>query len=469
MENLKSPWTYQLQRNRPLYTLETDTDTDVCIVGGGISGVMTAYYVLKHTQSKVILIDSYIVGHGATGHNAGQLVAELERSTTSLVEEFGLEKVIEGLRSVDSAWIMLEEIMRDSNSTVPYSTFVGYDVYTTKQQVHNQLADLSLAHQGGLHNRKMYISQEHVKDLDIPDQYSSYYEIVPHTSILSLADTKDVSYIAAYPLRKGCLNSAAFTEQLLTFLVNTYGIGRINVYEQSPVTEIHLQKSHVDIYVVNEKKIHAKKIVLCTNGFEHFNIIDKNTDLDLKFHKYVKGNVGYMMALTENVGKNPSATAYLQREYDADTGHPDSDRNIVYANEYVYTTRRPYDLDVEEPKNLFCIGGKGLPIEDTTTYSRDHAYHSDIKGEYDQFIKHTFSEVDLQLENGSHTKFFWHGLMGYTADGVRLVGFEPKNHVLLYNLGCNGIGIMPAIWGGKRIANLLNGDTSKSLFDPRHM
>ncbi len=465
MYPLKSPWTYQLNRTRPLFTLETDTESDICIIGGGVSGALTAYNILKYTKHKVILIDAYQVGHGATGHNAGQLVAELERSIASLVQEYGLEDTIETLRSVDAAWIMLEEIIRDTNLTTPYSTFVGYDVYTTKKQVHSQLADISLAHEGGLHSRRMYISSEHIDSLDIPDRYKPYYEVVPHTSILSLADTINPEYIAAYPLRKGCLNSAVFTEQLITFLIETYGIERVQVYEQTPITDLDLHKGHAELKTEQGKNIKAKKVILCTNGFEHFTIRDKHNELDMNFHKHVKGNIGYMMAQTEEVGKNPSATAYLEAEYDEDTGHSDTDKDIVYSNEYVYTTRRPYDLGKEEPKNLFCIGGKGLPIEDTTAYSREHEYGEMIKTEYDQFIAEHFKPIDSLGKE--QKQFFWHGLMGYTSNGLRMVGFEPKNHVLMYNLGCNGIGIMPAIWAGKRIASLLNGDTSKSLFDPK--
>ncbi len=141
----------------------------------------------------------------------------------------------------------------------------------------------------------------------------------------------------------------------------------------------------------------------------------------------------------------------------------------MYAHEYVYVTRRPYDLNSEQPKNLFCLGGKGLPIEDTSSYSKEHGYHTDIRTEYEKFMSNTFNPNPLDDTIPHQEKFFWHGLMGYTADGIRLVGFEPTAHALMYNLGCNGIGIMPAIWGGKRIANLLNGDTTKSLFDPRHM
>jgi glycine/D-amino acid oxidase-like deaminating enzyme len=57
--------------------------------------------------------------------------------------------------------------------------------------------------------------------------------------------------------------------------------------------------------------------------------------------------------------------------------------------------------------------------------------------------------------------------MGYTESRVRLVGFEPMNPVLMYNLGCNGVGFLPSIAGGYRIAALtVGGDVGPSIFDP---
>ena len=63
--------------------------------------------------------------------------------------------------------------------------------------------------------------------------------------------------------------------------------------------------------------------------------------------------------------------------------------------------------------------------------------------------------------------FAWHGLMGYTRTGVRCIGTEPRNPALLYNLGCNGVGILPSIHGAKRIAQILAGKKlPASIFDP---
>ncbi|MEN9604680.1 MAG: hypothetical protein RJB39_365 [Candidatus Parcubacteria bacterium] len=469
MENLKSPWTYQLQRNRPLYILETDVVADVCIIGGGISGVMTAYYILKYTNHKVLLIDAVEIAHGATGHNGGQLVAELERSLTSLVAEYGLQESVEALKCIESAWLMLEEVIRDAELTMTYSTFIGYDVYTTETQIHNRLADLALAHEGGLHNRKMYIAEEFLSKMNIPENYSQYYEVIPHESILSLCESINPAYIAAYPLRKGCLNSAVLTEQLISYLIATYGIKRIEVYEKSPVTSVLLKDNHAEIEVASGKKITAKKVIMCTNGFEHFKIEAEKDNLDFTFHKHVKGLVGYMYARTENMDQNPSARAYFGKEADepdeiAKQLHVDPDRDIIYKGEYIYATRRPYDLgDNAHPKNLFCLGGKEYIMEDSSLYSKDHVYGKEIKDDFEQFAKENF---EYKKADEGHIEFVWHGLMGYTANGLRMVGFDPRHDVLMYNLGCNGIGLLPSIWSSKRIATLLNGDTTPSLFDP---
>ena len=57
--------------------------------------------------------------------------------------------------------------------------------------------------------------------------------------------------------------------------------------------------------------------------------------------------------------------------------------------------------------------------------------------------------------------------MAYTDNKIRLVGFEPRNPVLMYNLGCNGVGFLPSIAGGLRIARLHSGHTLQpSIFDP---
>jgi glycine/D-amino acid oxidase-like deaminating enzyme len=58
--------------------------------------------------------------------------------------------------------------------------------------------------------------------------------------------------------------------------------------------------------------------------------------------------------------------------------------------------------------------------------------------------------------------------MGYMDGMVRVIGPHPGRSPLLYNLGCNGVGFLPSIHGGRQIARLLGGEQlPRSIFDPR--
>lgn len=79
-----SPWLRQVKSARPVITLSEDADSDVAVVGGGISGVASSYFLLRDTNLSVILTGKSRVAHGATGHNSGQAVAAFEHTMQEL-------------------------------------------------------------------------------------------------------------------------------------------------------------------------------------------------------------------------------------------------------------------------------------------------------------------------------------------------------------------------------------------------
>ena len=62
-----------------LALLEQDTTADVAVVGAGIAGVATAFFILRDTRNDVLLLERDRVARGATGRNAGQLTTYFER------------------------------------------------------------------------------------------------------------------------------------------------------------------------------------------------------------------------------------------------------------------------------------------------------------------------------------------------------------------------------------------------------
>ncbi|MCH7585716.1 MAG: FAD-dependent oxidoreductase, partial [Acidobacteria bacterium] len=62
----------------PRPSLTGDTQVDIAIVGGGYTGLWTAYYLLRLDAAlRVLVIEKEIVGFGASGRNGGWCVGEL--------------------------------------------------------------------------------------------------------------------------------------------------------------------------------------------------------------------------------------------------------------------------------------------------------------------------------------------------------------------------------------------------------
>ncbi len=69
-------------------TLESDARADVCIIGGGYTGLSAALHLSERGYS-VVLIDANKVGWGASGRNGGQLHSAQRREQSTLEKWFG--------------------------------------------------------------------------------------------------------------------------------------------------------------------------------------------------------------------------------------------------------------------------------------------------------------------------------------------------------------------------------------------
>lgn len=452
-----SPWIHQLNRTRPVHALERDTESDIAIIGAGISGLATAYFVLRFTNFRVILVEADKVAHGATGHNAGQIVSYFERQVSDLAREYGLELTAQAQRAVDSAWGLLDDIYAHTGLKTPFATFTGYAGCQDLQEVLLHLDNSVYCQEAGLPIEPVFISETYSDLSLIPEKYSSFYTLIPHSEILEKLETENTKFVALVTGKKGCMNSALFCEDLLHFLFTEYA-DRFRLVEHSPVSNIRLEKDYA-VLSIKKSYLSAKKVVLCTNGFERFTITNAvGPDIDKKFHHLVRGTVGYMAAYLEPRVRAPIAISYLPNraflQQDAKADDP-----------YFYLTRRDFELSGDNTQSLVCIGGPEALMDDSNNYRKEHPYPEEAQEQIDTFLHESFKHAP-QEEISYHYK--WHGLMGYTPNGLRCIGPEPLNPVLLYNLGCNGIGILPSIYGGKKISQFLAGeDLPPSIFDPQ--
>jgi glycine/D-amino acid oxidase-like deaminating enzyme len=79
-----------------------DLDVDVCIVGGGYTGLWTAYYLKLHAPDvRVAVLDKRFAGFGASGRNGGWLTNSITGGREHFVAEFGRALVGDWQRRVN--------------------------------------------------------------------------------------------------------------------------------------------------------------------------------------------------------------------------------------------------------------------------------------------------------------------------------------------------------------------------------
>ena len=85
-----SLWWDGLVRGDAHPPLETDATAQYAIVGGGYTGLWTAYF-LKHIQphADIVLVEAQRIGHGASGRNGGWLMGALE-GCAAFVDDTGV-------------------------------------------------------------------------------------------------------------------------------------------------------------------------------------------------------------------------------------------------------------------------------------------------------------------------------------------------------------------------------------------
>lgn len=443
-----SPWLEQLKADRPHFQLDTHASCDVAVVGAGIAGVATAYQILKQTNLRVLLLEAGRIAHGATGRNAGQLVSYFERPLPDIAKAFGVDMAVAGQLHIESAWGLLEDMIKDCDLKTPLNHCLGYAGLTTLEQILEHLEEHDIRVKAGLRDEPMLMRIDDVLMDEIPLHLRSYILEVPHSTILNALCTDDPGFIAMTTSKKGCMNGALLCEELVAWMNAHFG-ERLQIAEHLPLVRLVLHEDDASLETEGPT-ITAKRVVLCTNGFENFEIVNEaGENIDTSFHESIEGTIGYMTGYLDEPGQSAMAVSYH--------------RNHGYHEPYHYLTRRPYENSERGSKTLLCLGGPERYLPDSAIYDPHCAPPADIAEELETVIRTSYRD----LAPAATRTFLWQGLMGYTPNYIRRIGFEPKNKVLLYNLGCNGVGMLPSIYGGKRIAQLLNGATlPPSIFDP---
>lgn len=424
-----SPWLDFEKTSWP--SLQTELHCEVAIVGGGISGVATLYYLLTTTEKNVVLLEKNRVASGATGHNAGLAVVHIEKPASELEQTLGKEATQAFYNELNEAWDDLhaihEEIGLQDNLLSFPSVANGFN---SLDQFLATMKDF-LIRSEYLQIKWRYLVAEDLKE-KIPAEFASMIEFVPQETILSILYTNDTSYIAAaqpLPSFKGKrMNSAKFCYRVLDYLQQKYP-HRLFVYEQTDISKIELFQDHVALEHA-KGTVTAQEVILCTNGYKNFVIWDQIHDKPFtKLHENIAPRIGYLAAFPGELEESYAVGLLNQQGPYQDVP-------------FWYFSYAPHPNN--NPNHACVIGG---PEFDLAEWEESKGAESlDLVR---QFLKSTFKDAPDTFP------YFWSGWMGYSSDGMRWVGPDAEYPHLWYNLACNGIGIVPAIAGAKKIASLI--------------
>lgn len=124
MEN-KSIWLKNVDV-KPLEPLKENINVDVLIIGGGMTGMSTAYN-LKDSELKVALVDRNLVGHGVTARSTAKITYLQELIYEKLLKTFSHKETKLYLESQIEAMMLLAKTIKENKIKCNYqkaSSFV---------------------------------------------------------------------------------------------------------------------------------------------------------------------------------------------------------------------------------------------------------------------------------------------------------------------------------------------------------
>ncbi len=217
--------------------LEGENECDICIIGGGITGITTAYYLSK-AGKKVILLEREKLSIKATGNTTAKITSQHGLFYKYLIDNYGKEYAKKYYEANQEAIENIAQIIKDENIKCDFERQDSY-VFTRSEQEIDKLKDEVQA----------------VKDIG--------------------GDAEFVTTIE--PNIKSVLGAVKFPNQAM-FNVRKYLKGLVNViiqhdgeiYEETKAYSVKSDANGYIVYVENGGIVKAKQVVIAT----HYPIIN---------------------------------------------------------------------------------------------------------------------------------------------------------------------------------------------------
>ncbi|KAF5548752.1 FAD dependent oxidoreductase superfamily [Fusarium napiforme] len=416
------------------------SETDIIIIGSGITGIGAAHSLLNHpkgTGLKVTMLEARTAVSGATGRNGGHLVSDSDSLFPALAETIGVERAIETVRFSDANIRRLKELIAqldpEDQEAVEFREVTSATSFTDQSSF-----------QGAIEEVKQLL--EAVPDSDIKFKVYNREEAA---TIFNLTNTvgavAQTGVAALWPYRLLTAVLASLTKECSD---------RFSLETNTPVLSVQVQHDALGYpYLVRTSRgsIRAKHVIHCTNGYSSH---------------LIPGLVGNLYPLrgtmsTQKLGPNfPRAGHNMSWSqvslgtYDAKTGH--IHLGLYYAQQNAKT-------------GIMFLGGESQSLGGLLT-SDD----SNVADDARQTLTSAAPKIWKDAAPAEALNV-WSGIMGFTADGMPIVGKLPQKFTGRSGsgewiaAGFNGHGMDKCWLTGEAIARMVLGETNVPGFPKAYL
>ena len=127
---MESLWIETTKNKSNFKTLNGNEETEICVIGGGLFGLTTAYYLTK-CGKKVIVLEKGEIGSKVSGNTTGKITSQHDLFYAHLIDDYGEEYAKKYLEANEKAIENIKQIIKEEQIDCDFSMQKSY-VYTTK-------------------------------------------------------------------------------------------------------------------------------------------------------------------------------------------------------------------------------------------------------------------------------------------------------------------------------------------------
>lgn len=123
---MKSFWDNEKSENKEFENLQDNIKSEICIIGGGITGLSTAYYLSKNGKEVVVLEKDRICSH-TSGKTTGKITSQHGLIYKYLNDEHGKEVTKKYYEANEKALKNIKQIIEDEKIECDFENRNAYN------------------------------------------------------------------------------------------------------------------------------------------------------------------------------------------------------------------------------------------------------------------------------------------------------------------------------------------------------